>query len=185
MSHNFANMDLKSLRAYVIEHQDDNEAFYTFVDRLKANPSSRIYPPPNTPENIAIMEQAIKDKVAALQQKQESNSAKTIKTPDLDYDNMTLDEIAVAFNLDDEEKALMESVENEEWVSVPNFEERKRELQEMATAHLARQTLKINLSLQDSDKISDLAEQAKIPAALLAEQIIHRYLGGELIEKQP
>ncbi|QHU99069.1 DUF6887 family protein [Synechocystis sp. CACIAM 05] len=38
MNPKFAEMDFKSLRTYVIEHQDDDEAFYTFVDRLKANP---------------------------------------------------------------------------------------------------------------------------------------------------
>ncbi|WP_194074498.1 DUF6887 family protein [Synechocystis salina] len=59
MNPKFAEMNFKSLRTYVIEHQDDDEVFYAFVDRLKANLSSRVYPPPNTPENVAIMEQAI------------------------------------------------------------------------------------------------------------------------------
>lgn len=38
----------------------------------------------------------------------------------LDCDNTTLDEIAVALKLDDEERELMESIENYEWVSVSN-----------------------------------------------------------------
>ncbi|WLT37528.1 hypothetical protein NON20_17165 [Synechocystis sp. B12] len=114
-------MDFKSLRAYVIKHQDDNEVFYAFVDGLKANPSSPVYPPPNTPENISIVEQAIKDKVAALKQKHESNSAITIE---------------------------------------------------------------VNLSLQDADKIREIAEQLQVPVTYLAQEIIHRYLGGELVEKQ-
>ena len=141
MNHNFAEMDFKSLRTYVIEHQNDDEAFYTFVDRLKANSSSPVYPPPNTPENIAIMEQAIKDKVAALKQKHESNLEITMK--------------------------------------------REQEFQKTSKEQLASQTLEIKLSLEDLNKISNLAEQLQIPVTLLAEQIIHRYLGGELIEKQP
>ena len=61
----------------------------------------------------------------------------------------------------------MESITNGEWVSVPDFEERKRELQEMAKAQMARQTLEVNLSLQDADKISHLAEQLQVPVTLL------------------
>ncbi len=66
MNLNFAEMDIKLLRAYVLEHRDDDEAFYMLADRLKANSSSPVYPCPDTPENIAIMEQAIKDKLTAL-----------------------------------------------------------------------------------------------------------------------
>ncbi|MBE9174412.1 hypothetical protein IQ225_02125 [Synechocystis salina LEGE 06155] len=69
MNPKFAEIDLKSLRTYVIEHQDDDEAFNKFVDRLKANASSLVYPSPNTSKNIAIMEQSIKGKVAALKYK--------------------------------------------------------------------------------------------------------------------
>jgi crotonobetainyl-CoA:carnitine CoA-transferase CaiB-like acyl-CoA transferase len=104
--------------------------------------------------------------------------------PNVNWNNMTDEEFAVAWQLDDEEQDLLQSIENGEWISVPNFEERRRELQEMAKAQLVRQTLEVYLSLQDADKISDLAEQSKIPVALLAQEIIHRYLGGELVEKQ-
>ena len=49
---NFDAMSKAELRAYVIEHQDDQEAFYTFVDRLTAKPSSVVYPASMTPEEI-------------------------------------------------------------------------------------------------------------------------------------
>lgn len=45
-------MSKAELRAYVIEHQDDQEAFYAFVDRLRAKPSSVVYPASMTPEEI-------------------------------------------------------------------------------------------------------------------------------------
>jgi len=102
----------------------------------------------------------------------------------VNWDKMTDEEFATAWKLDNEEQALLRSLENGEWINVPNFEERKRELQEIAKAQLTRQTLEVNLSLQDADKISDLAKQSQIPVALLAQEIIHRYLGGELVEKQ-
>jgi hypothetical protein len=101
----------------------------------------------------------------------------------LDYDNMILDEIAVALKLDDEERELMESIENDEWVSVPNVEEEMKRYQKIARAQIARQKIEVNLSMQDTNKIYDLAEQFQKPVANLAQEIIHQYLGGELIEK--
>ncbi len=52
MKLNFDTMSKAELRAYVIEHQDDREAFYAFVDRLTAKPSSVVYPASMTPEEI-------------------------------------------------------------------------------------------------------------------------------------
>lgn len=49
---NFDAMSKAELRAYVIEHQDEQEAFYAFVDRLTAKPSSVVYPASMTPEEI-------------------------------------------------------------------------------------------------------------------------------------
>jgi len=33
--HNFQTMSRKELRAYVLAHREDREAFYAFVDRLQ------------------------------------------------------------------------------------------------------------------------------------------------------
>ncbi|MBW4637472.1 MAG: hypothetical protein KME05_04415 [Gloeocapsa sp. UFS-A4-WI-NPMV-4B04] len=49
---NFDAMSKAELRDYVIKHQEDNEAFYAFVDRLTAKPSSVSYPASMTPEEI-------------------------------------------------------------------------------------------------------------------------------------
>lgn len=49
---NFDAMSKAELRAYVIEHQDEQEAFYALVDRLTAKPSSVVYPASMTPEEI-------------------------------------------------------------------------------------------------------------------------------------
>ncbi len=55
---NFDAMSKAELRAYVIAHQDDQEAFYAFVDQITANPSSVKYPASMTPEEIqeAVLE---------------------------------------------------------------------------------------------------------------------------------
>ena len=42
---NFQAMTLKELRTYVLSHQEDNEAFYTFVDRLHAEKKWVTHPP--------------------------------------------------------------------------------------------------------------------------------------------
>jgi hypothetical protein len=71
MSLNFVEMDIRSLRAYVLDNRNDDEAFYVLADRLKASSvSSTVYPCPDTPENLAIMEQAIQEKLGQSIQKQ-------------------------------------------------------------------------------------------------------------------
>lgn len=101
----------------------------------------------------------------------------------LDYDSMTDEEFVAALTLNEEERALLESIESGEWVSVPNVEQEIQRLQAMAREQIARQKIEVNLSMQDTNKIYDLAEQFQKPVANLAQEIIHRYLGGELVEK--
>ncbi|MEB3310962.1 MAG: hypothetical protein VKJ02_12075 [Snowella sp.] len=56
-------------------------------------------------------------------------------------------------------------------------------LGKMAIADRSRQKIEVNLSIQDTNKIYDLAEHFQKPVSNLAQEIIHKYLGGELIEK--
>ena len=49
---NFDAMTEAELRTYVYEHRDDQEAFYAFVDRITAKPSTMVYPASMTPEEI-------------------------------------------------------------------------------------------------------------------------------------
>ncbi len=37
MNPDFAEMDIRSLRAYVLDNRNDDEAFYVLADRLKAS----------------------------------------------------------------------------------------------------------------------------------------------------
>jgi hypothetical protein len=64
MKPNFAVMSTRDLRAYVLEHRDNDEAFHILVDRLKVNASGVRYPCPNTPETIALTQKAIREKLA-------------------------------------------------------------------------------------------------------------------------
>ncbi len=70
MKPDFESMSAAELRTYLLSHRDDDEAFYKLVDRLEAdNDEAVLYPCPDTPENIAIMEKAIREYVNKLEQK--------------------------------------------------------------------------------------------------------------------
>ncbi len=58
-----SNLTITELRQYVLEHNDDKEAFYSLIDRLQEQESSQSFPCPNNPENIKVMKQAIKEKL--------------------------------------------------------------------------------------------------------------------------
>lgn len=49
---NFTTMDKKELRQYVIQNQNDEEAFYQYLDRLKANSDNKIYSNSLSPNEI-------------------------------------------------------------------------------------------------------------------------------------
>lgn len=60
MKPDFDTMITAELRAYLLSHRNDDEAFYKLADRLEASsPESERYPYPDTPETIAILEAAI------------------------------------------------------------------------------------------------------------------------------
>lgn len=64
MKPNFQEMSLKELRAYVLEHREDDEAFYAMVDRYDAEYPNRVsYPMPKTPEDFEAMERIIREKL--------------------------------------------------------------------------------------------------------------------------
>ena len=83
--------------------------------------------------------------------------------------------------LDQYEKELLESIENDEWVPVKNMKKCK---EQAVTA--ARNTLKknkrINLRLTEKDytQIQIKAVEEGVPYQTLISSLIHRYLSGSL-----
>lgn len=64
MKPDFNTMTIAELRAYLLLHRGDNEAFYELADRFEVgSEEAELYPSPDTPENIAIMEAAIREYV--------------------------------------------------------------------------------------------------------------------------
>lgn len=71
MKPDFDSMSIAELRAYLLSHRTDDEAFYKLADRLEATcESTELYPIPDTSENIAIMEAAIQGHVKKLTDRQ-------------------------------------------------------------------------------------------------------------------
>jgi hypothetical protein len=69
MKPDFDTMSIAELRAYLLSHRNDDEAFYKLADRLEASSNGTdLYPAPDTPENIALMEAAIREHVQKLEE---------------------------------------------------------------------------------------------------------------------
>lgn len=70
MKPDFDTMSLPALRAYLLSHRSDDKAFYKLADRLEASADdTRLYPLPETPKTIAIMEAAIQEHIKTLEEK--------------------------------------------------------------------------------------------------------------------
>jgi hypothetical protein len=70
MKPDFDAMSIVELRSYLLSHRTDDEAFYKLADRLEVtSDNTDLYPIPDTPENIAIMEAAIQGHVKKMEEK--------------------------------------------------------------------------------------------------------------------
>jgi hypothetical protein len=53
MQPNFKEVSLKELRDYVLSHREDEQAFYTYVDRINAECTRVTHPPLKSIEDMA------------------------------------------------------------------------------------------------------------------------------------
>ena len=85
--------------------------------------------------------------------------------------------------LNQEEQALLDSVETGQWQSKPNLAQRKQFLQQCAQQQLAEQTahLDIALSVRDFEILKSFAVKDGVNSyQTFAEGIVHRYLQERL-----
>ncbi|MFN5981434.1 MAG: hypothetical protein ACK45W_19440 [Pseudanabaena sp.] len=87
-------------------------------------------------------------------------------------------------HLNIEEQELLESIENDAWVSIANKQEELSRFQNMAKQQILKQKIELHMSTQDADKIYSLANQLGISVSNFVQDIVHRYLQGELVEKK-
>jgi hypothetical protein len=53
----------------------------------------------------------------------------------------------------------------------------------MAMEQIARQKIEVKMSMQDSNQLYDLAEQLGMSVSAVVQDVMHKYLGGDLVEK--
>jgi len=82
------------------------------------------------------------------------------------------------------EKELLDSVEREEWVSIPDFRKEAKRYQEYARATF-RKDKRVNIRISENDliKIQKRALQEGLPYQTLISSILHKFVTGQLKEK--
>jgi len=87
--------------------------------------------------------------------------------------------------LDDEEKAILESYESGEWVSVKDAKKEINKLQRFAKNTLSQnKRISIRMTSKDLDQVQLIAVQEGIPYQTLMSSIIHKYVSGSLVERK-
>lgn len=52
MKPNFSEMTRKELRSYLLEHRNDDDAFYAYMDKVYAAPATEYHPAPKSIEDL-------------------------------------------------------------------------------------------------------------------------------------
>jgi len=88
------------------------------------------------------------------------------------------------YNFDKEEQDIITSYENGEWVSDPDFEQRKIILQKSARYTLQKnKRVNIRISERDIVEIKKRAFEEGLPYQTLISSILHKYISGRLVTK--
>ena len=86
--------------------------------------------------------------------------------------------------LDDEERELIESIENDEWVPVADRGAAIAEARGLARATLRKdRRMNVRISERDLKGLKARAAEEGIPYQTLVTMILHKYVAGRLVEK--
>ena len=89
------------------------------------------------------------------------------------------------YKLDTEEQELLDSLESDEWKSVPNLENEIKLHQEIARNSLRKdKRINIRLSANDLEALKTQAVELGLPYQTLASSILHQYASGRLVQKE-
>jgi len=90
-----------------------------------------------------------------------------------------------SYKLDIQEQELLDSLESEEWESVPNLEDEIKLHQEIAKNTLRKdKRINIRLSANDLEALKTQAVELGLPYQTLVSSILHQYASGRLVQKQ-
>jgi len=84
-------------------------------------------------------------------------------------------------SLDPEERELMQSIENDNWQQVEDFDQEKKKAVAAAQNTLKKdKRINLRLTQKDYNQIQIRAVEEGIPYQTLISSIVHRYLNGSL-----
>ena len=88
--------------------------------------------------------------------------------------------------LSKDEKELLDSVEQGEWKTIPDFKKEAKRYQEYATATF-RKNRRVNIRISEKDlvNIQKRALQEGLPYQTLMSSVLHKFITGHLKEKTP
>ena len=87
-------------------------------------------------------------------------------------------------NLDQEERELLESFERDEWRSVAGREAKLERYREHARSTFKKdKRVNIRISTKDLEALQTRALEEGIPYQTLMASVLHKYVGGRLVEK--
>ena len=89
------------------------------------------------------------------------------------------------YNLDSEERELLNSIEAGEWASVDNVQEEILNHQEMAKNTLKKdKRVNLRMSSKDLEAIKTYAVEEGLPYQTLMSSVLHKFITGRLVDKQ-
>lgn len=86
--------------------------------------------------------------------------------------------------LTQEEKSLLDSVEQGEWKRIPDFQKEAARYRDSARAML-RKDKRVNIRMAERDlvRFQKTAAQEGLPYQTLLSSVLHKYINGRLVEK--
>jgi len=88
-------------------------------------------------------------------------------------------------NVNNEEKDILDSFEQDQWRPVKNRKSEIKKLQQYARNTLQKdKRINIRMSSKDLDRVRVIATQQGIPYQTLISSIIHKYVSGYLKERE-
>lgn len=87
--------------------------------------------------------------------------------------------------LDREEKDILNSYENDEFVEIPDMKaEIKKHIEYAKATFRKNKRINIRISQKDLESIQRKALEEGMPYQTLISSLIHRYISGKLVEKE-
>ncbi len=86
--------------------------------------------------------------------------------------------------IDEEEKELLRTLKNDEWIEVENQEEYKTAAKEYAEATIKKdKRMNIRISERDLKNLKIKAMEEGLPYQTLVSMVLHKYVSGKFKEK--